>query len=303
MANEIFISYSRKDMDKVSAIKKEIDETLRIDCWMDLNGIESGDEFKKVIISAINRHTVVLFMLSEHSQKSPWALKELNFAQKKNKKVVLVNIDGCDMTDDFAFDYSDHDIIDFDNALQHAKLIRNLREWLDIPEDDGLQEIRDRVEELKADYNLLVLQQETIDKEIRKQQKLLGETENECPVCGKLNDVDAQYCQRCGYILNYFAPRSFEEKRLRLLRLNWNSNREVGTIRSQLADITKQLITKNEETERLQNELQAKESLLQSKDAEVQELAEVKKKLLQATAAAASASASPFSSFPSNKKK
>ena len=268
MANEIFISYSRKDMDKVSAIKKEIDETLRIDCWMDLNGIESGDEFKKVIISAINRHTVVLFMLSDNSQQSPWALKELNFAEKKNKKVVLVNIDGCEMTDDFAFDFSDHDIIDFGNALQHDKLIRDLRDWLDIPEDDGLQEVRDRVEELKADYNRLVSQQEMIDKEIREKQKLLGETENECPVCGKANDVEAQYCQRCGFILNYFAPRSFEDQRLRLLRLNWSSSKEVGTIRSQLASVKNQLVTAETEAERLQNELKAKEGLLQSKYAE-----------------------------------
>ena len=272
MANEIFISYSRKDMDKVSAIKKEIDETLRIDCWMDLNGIESGDEFKKVIISAINRHTVVLFMLSDNSQQSPWALKELNFAKKKNKKVVLVNIDGCEMTDDFAFDFSDHDIIDFGNALQHDKLIRDLRDWLDIPEDDGLQEVRDRVEELKADYNRLVSQQEMIDKEIREKQKLLGETENECPVCGKANDVEAQYCQRCGYILNYFAPRSFEDQRLRLLRLNWSSSKEVGTIRSQLASVKNQLVTAETEAERLQNELKAKEDLLQSKDDEIQSI-------------------------------
>ena len=278
MANEIFISYSRKDMDKVSAIKKEIDETLRIDCWMDLNGIESGDEFKKVIISAINRHTVVLFMLSENSQNSPWALKELNFAEKKNKKVVLVNIDGCEMTDDFAFDFSDHDIIDFDNALQHDKLIRDLRDWLDIPEDDGLQEVRDRVEELKADYNLLVLQQETIDKEIREQQKLLGETENECPVCGKTNEVEAQYCKRCGYILNYFAPRSFEDTRLRLLRLNWASNREAGTVRSQNEDLKKDLAAKDEE-------LMAKEDLLLSKQAEIQTLeSELKKSQSEYTA-------------------
>jgi formylglycine-generating enzyme required for sulfatase activity/predicted nucleic acid-binding Zn ribbon protein len=241
---------------------------------MDLNGIESGDEFKKVIITAINRHTVVLFMLSENSQQSPWALKELNFAEKKNKKVVLVNIDGCEMTDDFAFDFSDHDIIDFDNALQHDKLIRDLRDWLDIPEDDGLQEVRDRVEELKADYNLLVLQQETIDKEIREKQKLLGETENECPVCGKPNEVEAQYCQRCGYILNYFAPRSFEDKRLRLLRLNWASNREAGTIRSQLASVKNQLAIAETETERLQNELKAKEDLLQSKDDEIQSISQ-----------------------------
>ena len=53
MAKEIFISYSRKDFDKVKAIKDEIDHELGINCWMDLDGIESGEEFMSKIIAAI----------------------------------------------------------------------------------------------------------------------------------------------------------------------------------------------------------------------------------------------------------
>ena len=49
MANEVFISYSRKDYEKVKAVKDEIDGLVGIDCWMDLDGIESGEWFKKVI--------------------------------------------------------------------------------------------------------------------------------------------------------------------------------------------------------------------------------------------------------------
>ena len=46
MAKEIFISYSRKDFEKVKAIKNEIDSELGIKCWMDLDGIESGEQFE-----------------------------------------------------------------------------------------------------------------------------------------------------------------------------------------------------------------------------------------------------------------
>ena len=56
MANEVFISYSRKDYEIVRKVKDSIDKELGIDCWMDLDGIESGDQFKEVIISAIVRH-------------------------------------------------------------------------------------------------------------------------------------------------------------------------------------------------------------------------------------------------------
>ena len=87
MANEVFISYSRKDFTIVDVVKKEIDSSVGIDCWMDLNGIESGEYFKKVIISAINRHETLLFMLTPNSMASDFALKELNFAIKKKSEL------------------------------------------------------------------------------------------------------------------------------------------------------------------------------------------------------------------------
>lgn len=129
MAKEIFISYSRKDFDKVKAIKDEIDREVGIDCWMDLDGIESGEQFKKVIIKAINEHDTFLFMLSTSSMASPYALKELGFAANKRKRVILVFIEPCQMTDDFLFDYQDYDNIDWNNTLQHNKLLGNLHKW------------------------------------------------------------------------------------------------------------------------------------------------------------------------------
>ena len=55
MKYDVFISYSRRDFDEVSAIiailKKNIPE---LSIWFDVTGIESGDEFEDKIISAIN---------------------------------------------------------------------------------------------------------------------------------------------------------------------------------------------------------------------------------------------------------
>ena len=129
MANEVFISYSRKDFTIVDVVKKEIDSSVGIDCWMDLNGIESGEYFKKVIISAINRHETLLFMLTPNSMASDFALKELNFAIKKKKRVILVDLAHTQLNDDFLFDYSDKDNIDWNDPLQHKKLIENLKIW------------------------------------------------------------------------------------------------------------------------------------------------------------------------------
>lgn len=129
MANEVFISYSRKDYDKVKAVKDEIDRLVGIDCWMDLNGIESGEWFKKVIISAINRHDTLLFMLTPNSMNSPFAMKELGFAARKGKRIVLVDLENTQLNDDFLFDYSEKDNIDWNEPLQHDKFIMNLQVW------------------------------------------------------------------------------------------------------------------------------------------------------------------------------
>ena len=130
MAKEIFISYSRKDFDKVKAIKDELDRELGIKCWMDLDGIESGEQFENKIISAIKDHDTMLFMLSANSMNSIYALKELKFAQLKKKRVILVYIESCQMSDEFLFNYSMYDTVEWANSLQHNKLLNNLRKWL-----------------------------------------------------------------------------------------------------------------------------------------------------------------------------
>lgn len=43
MEGRIFISYSRRDLDVVKPIKEEL-EASGFSCWMNLDGIESGDE-------------------------------------------------------------------------------------------------------------------------------------------------------------------------------------------------------------------------------------------------------------------
>lgn len=130
MANEIFISYSRKDHTKVCEIKQFLDNELGINCWMDMDGIESGDLFKEVLVSAIRRHDILLFMMTDNSMNSQWTLKELNFAESIKKRIILIDLDHSPMNDVFLFDYGNKDIINWDVKLQREKLIKNIRKWL-----------------------------------------------------------------------------------------------------------------------------------------------------------------------------
>lgn len=137
MANEVFISYSRTNYEQVRRIKKEIDNEVGIECWMDLDGIESDEQFVDVIINAINQHNTILFMMSSSSMQSKWALDELAFAERKNKRIVLINLDHSEMTDSFYFRYHSKDIIDWSNTMQHDKLIKNLKKWFPLNKSEN----------------------------------------------------------------------------------------------------------------------------------------------------------------------
>ncbi len=129
---DIFISYSRKDFDEVNAFVEML--KLRIptlDIWFDLDGIESGDEFRDKIISAIKRSKYVLFALSSNSDKSEWTRKELGFAKGKGIKIVPVLLKGVQLKnmDWFLFEFSGVDCIDIVDTKQIDKLIKNLAKW------------------------------------------------------------------------------------------------------------------------------------------------------------------------------
>ena len=145
--NRIFISYKRTDKEEVVKIKNQIESALKEKCWIDTDGIESDAQFKNVIIGAINKCEVVLFMYSKAHTKivdfeKDWTVRELNFASKKNKRIVFVNLDGSTLTDSFEFDYGSKQQVDGRSDEARARLIKDLTQWLNI-EENKLSHISD----------------------------------------------------------------------------------------------------------------------------------------------------------------
>ena len=133
---DIFISYSRQDLEQVKPVKEEIERITGASCWMDLNGIESGQIFKRVIISAINRSDTLLFMLSNRSMRSEWPLDELDFAKKKEKRLVIVHLEDVEQTDEFYFTYHKYDQIDWRDPTQREKLLSDIKKWIGKTENE-----------------------------------------------------------------------------------------------------------------------------------------------------------------------
>ncbi len=173
MKRDVFISYSRKNLNQVMEVKNQIDSTCGTDCWIDLKGIESGSEmFLRDIVGGIDGCKVFLFMLSKESMESEYALLELNYAKEQGKKIVLVNIDDCRMNGVFLFKYSLTDTIAWNNPPQREKLLRDVPKWVggsqaispNLETNDQLKEIEERIAQLDKEIGKLEIYKDSIGK-------------------------------------------------------------------------------------------------------------------------------------------
>lgn len=125
----IFVSYSRADIDIVRKLVDDIHAKSKARCWVDWNGIESGDQFVDVIINAIDKVNTVLFILSDNSMSSEFARKEIEYARNTGKKIVPVVVDGGKLRGWFLFFFGLVDYIDIKVPMQYDKLLRNIGDW------------------------------------------------------------------------------------------------------------------------------------------------------------------------------
>jgi hypothetical protein len=131
----IFISYKRKDKELVCKLLKTIEDGLEEKCWIDLEGIRSDAQFASVIINAIDKADVFLFMFSKtHTAitdfERDWTIRELTYAQSSNKRIVFVNIDGTELIKYLTFMFPNKQQVDATSPAAIQKLLCDLRGWL-----------------------------------------------------------------------------------------------------------------------------------------------------------------------------
>lgn len=98
----VFISYSRKDIERANSLKQLI-EGMGFNVWLDLLGITAGEEWPTKLAEAINECDVVLMLISEASVASDYCLKEIIYAKKKNKPIVGLRLDDTPLPDKVEF--------------------------------------------------------------------------------------------------------------------------------------------------------------------------------------------------------
>lgn len=136
MKERIFISYKRANKDIVFKIKDDIEKNVGEKCWIDLDAIESDAQFVDVIIKAINEAEIFLFMYSKkhgeiENYKKDWTTRELSYAEKRDKKIIFINLDGSNLTDYFEFKFGEYQQVDAASTTAMSKLYSDLSKWLE----------------------------------------------------------------------------------------------------------------------------------------------------------------------------
>lgn len=91
MAHDVFISYSRKDIEIADRIEKELN-SYGIECFIDRSNIELGQDFAEIIAEAIYECPIILFVWSENSNQSENTANEIALAIEFEKTVVSFKI-------------------------------------------------------------------------------------------------------------------------------------------------------------------------------------------------------------------
>ena len=111
----MFISYSRTDSEVVKQIYGWL-EKAGYNCWLDVDGMFSGVSYKKVIVDAIKRSKILLFMSSKNSNRSRNVVSEVSIAVEYGKKIMPVRLDMSPYSESIEYDIINYDYVIYDKS-------------------------------------------------------------------------------------------------------------------------------------------------------------------------------------------
>lgn len=122
--HKVFISYSRKDYDRIQSICGLLNDT-KISYWIDVDGTYSGENYKEVIVNAIKKTSLVLFISSENSNASSNVAKEVSMADKYGKIIIPIRLDTSPFSPKIDYDLNCIDSIDlFERKSENLEKLR-----------------------------------------------------------------------------------------------------------------------------------------------------------------------------------
>ena len=96
MAHDIFISYSRKDLEFVQRLADDL-KTSGLEVWYDLSGLDAGTRWGSEIQKAIKASQYFLVVISPNSILSEWVENEFLYAKNQKLKIIPLLYKPCDL--------------------------------------------------------------------------------------------------------------------------------------------------------------------------------------------------------------
>ena len=125
MKYDIFISYSRKDLDVIQTVyNRLVAEGFNV--WIDRQGLYSGDQFKREITKAIINSRVLIYFSSEHANKSSWTASEIGVAREFHIPIMPVRLDNTPYSEEVLLDLVNLNFTDFSVESQRPQRLEEL---------------------------------------------------------------------------------------------------------------------------------------------------------------------------------
>ena len=102
----------RKDPNAEARLEKVLDRN-GISYWIDKEGIFSGENYKEVIVDAIETAKAVIFVSSANSNASINVIRELGYAVKKCRTIIPLMLDDAPFAKSIRLDIADIHQVDF----------------------------------------------------------------------------------------------------------------------------------------------------------------------------------------------
>jgi hypothetical protein len=136
---DVFLSYPRKARAKVEPIKRGL-ESLGLDVFFDVQGIDGGDAFPDVIDRAVKSAKAVIGCWSEDAFKSKWCMSECRVGDMRGVLVPVAIERFTELTKPTDFVATNYiDLTDFQGFQPHEGWTRTLRSLSKFVERDLLR--------------------------------------------------------------------------------------------------------------------------------------------------------------------
>ena len=129
MPPDVFISYATPDEPAALAVF-DLLEAQSLSCWIAVRSISPGTVWAREVAAAIDESRLLLVLLSEATDLSPWVAREINFAFTRQLPLLPVRIGKVDPTGGLEFFLSSQQYLNaFPRALAEYRdeIVRSVR--------------------------------------------------------------------------------------------------------------------------------------------------------------------------------